>query len=196
MTACPWATPAIDARIVALREAKVSLKGMAPILLAEFDVVVNKDKLLRRTRTLGLPVMAEVIDRREMTALPPVAAGAWTSPECDALFRADWDAGISHRGLAARFGVSKDIVARRARLLGFTPRPGGPKHPKAEPPLRPRSASGRHGSSIMFCGRRDAAHGAVEHVAGRCSWPLACGAECSGRFCTEHSDLLKQRRAA
>lgn len=191
MTACPWATPAIDARIVALREAKISLNGMAPILFAEFDIVVNKDKLLRRTRTLGLPVMAEVIDRREMTALPPVAPGAWTSPECDALFRVDWDAGISHRGLAARFGVSKDIVARRARLLGFTPRPGGPKHPKAEPPLRPRSASGRHGSSIMFRGLATLPTGAVEHVAGRCSWPLSCSEPAETRFCAYHMALRK-----
>jgi hypothetical protein len=198
MSACPWATPAIDARIVALREAKVSLSGMVRVLFEEFGVTLTVDKLSGRTRVLGLPVLTSVVARREMHAhAEPVAPGAWTSPECDTKFRAAWDEGTSHRQLAAQFKVIKSTLVRRARLLGFPEREGRPvRRTPQEPPLRPRSVSGRHGSSIMFRGLATLPTGAVEHVAGVCRWPLSCGSPCDGRFCSEHAALLKQRRAA
>lgn len=35
----------------------------------------------------------------------------------------------------------------------------------------------------------------VERVSGICSWPLACGEATTGRFCAEHSGLLRRRAA-
>lgn len=188
----PWATPDIDARIVALREVKVSLLGMSRALLAEFGVTVSRDQLLRRTRTLGLPVLATVFARREMSALPLPAAGAWGTPECEATFRAAWIAGASHMDMAKRFHVSKVTIWRHGARLGLVPTDNRTKAQGGYTPVR--GVSGRQGSALMFRGLTTLPTGAVEHVAGRCRWPLTCESECSGRYCDEHRSLI--RRAA
>lgn len=115
--------------------------------------------------------------------------------------------------------VTKCMIVRRTRTLKFDPMPSvityvprpsrakkrrksearprvekPAKPPASAPPLRPRSVSGRQGSALMFRGLATLPAGAVVHVAGRCSWPLVCTTECSGRYCDEHRSLI--RRAA
>ena len=47
-----WATPEIDARIVALKQIGFSHTRIAVVIVAEFRVFVNKNMVLRRSRTI------------------------------------------------------------------------------------------------------------------------------------------------
>ena len=50
-----WTSPAIDARIVALKQTGLSHAQIAAVIVAEFRVFTNKNMVLRRSRTiLGL----------------------------------------------------------------------------------------------------------------------------------------------
>jgi hypothetical protein len=62
MAASTWASPEIDARIIALKQAGLSHTTIAAAICKEFGVLVNKNMVLRRART----VMG--IDRGEKAA--------------------------------------------------------------------------------------------------------------------------------
>jgi len=196
-----WVTPEIDARIVALRGEGVFLSVVCATLAAEFRVKITKGMLLRRTRTLRLTAH----DRRSHTGAADPPAPGWYSTDSDDDFTKDWSSGVPSRVIAEKWGVSLDKVQRRRHRMNLPTRPGGPgaaaalprpPMPKAEPvaaqpityqpPMRPKSPSGRHGSSFMFRNLASPPKATVVWAPGECHWPLRCEEPAVGKFCARH----------
>jgi hypothetical protein len=81
MAASTWTSPEIDARIVALKQTGLSHAQIAREIVAEFRVFVNKNMVLRRSRTIlgidrGEKAANERLERKrkaERAALEPNA---------------------------------------------------------------------------------------------------------------------------
>lgn len=129
----------------------------------------------------------------------------WATPATDAVLRematAGDNSGKIRDRLLAEFNVtpSKDSILRRLKKIdGHEEWRKYPKQCRAIKPIiatqRPsQHESGRPGSVLNFRGLclPNTKGVVVERLTGCCSWPLECREPATGRFCVEHSKLLR-----
>lgn len=122
-----WTSPAVDERIRTLHAEGKSAQGTANILTVESGHPITKGMIISRRRRVGIkPGGSLAFFSREFPELTPVeTVPTWKSPECDGLFIKDWMRGVPIKGLAARWHVSEETIAKHRKQLGLTPRHNG-----------------------------------------------------------------------
>lgn len=105
-----------------------------------FHVRVSKCMVIRRARTIGVPLGDNPASQIWTTPLTPWEGDIpeWRTAPADEIVTADWNAGCAVRAIGRRLGVSEDAVARRVKTLGLVRRHAGPPHKGEAPTPRTR----------------------------------------------------------